>query len=61
MDKIPKKTKKMIKKLKQKFKIYGVDGYIIPKNDEFFSEYANPNRLFDNIKFFWISWNGFKF
>ena len=35
----------MIKKLKQKFKIYGVDGYIIPKNDEFFSEYANPNRL----------------
>ena len=45
MDKIPKKTKKMIKKLIQKFKIYGVDGYIIPKNDEFFSEYANPNRL----------------
>ena len=40
-----KKLKKMIKKLKQKFKIYGVDGYIIPKNDEFFSEYANPNRL----------------
>ena len=35
----------MIKKLIQKFKIYGVDGYIIPKNDEFFSEYANPNRL----------------
>ncbi len=35
----------MIKKLKQKFQIYGVDGYIIPKNDEFFSEYANPNRL----------------
>ena len=32
-------------KLIQKFKIYGVDGYIIPKNDEFFSEYANPNRL----------------
>ena len=35
----------MIKKLKQKLQIYGVDGYIIPKNDEFFSEYANPNRL----------------
>ncbi len=35
----------MIKKLKQKFKIYGIDGYVIPKNDEFFSEYANPNRL----------------
>ena len=35
----------MINKLKQKFKIYGIDGYIIPKNDEFFSEYAEPNRL----------------
>ena len=45
MDKIPKKTKKMIKKLIQKFKIYGVDGYIIPKNDEFFSEYSNKDRL----------------
>ena len=35
----------MINKLKQKFKSYEIDGYIIPKNDEFFSEYANPNRL----------------
>ena len=35
----------MINKLKQKFKRYEIDGYIIPKNDEFFSEYANPNRL----------------
>ena len=35
----------MINKLKQKFKNYEIDGYIIPKNDEFFSEYANPNRL----------------
>ena len=22
-----------------------IDGYIIPKNDEFFSEYSFPNRL----------------
>ena len=22
-----------------------IDGYIVPKNDEFFSEYANPDRL----------------
>ena len=35
----------MINKLKQKFNIYGIDGYLIPKNDEFFSEYAYPNRL----------------
>ncbi len=35
----------MINHLKKKFEIYGIDGYLIPKNDEFFSEYANPNRL----------------
>ena len=35
----------MINKLKQKFKSYEIDGYIIPKNDEFFSEYSFPNRL----------------
>jgi Xaa-Pro aminopeptidase len=34
-----------IKKLKQKFKDLGIDGYIVPKNDEFFSEYANNDRL----------------
>ena len=28
-----------IKKLKEILKKEGVDGYIIPKNDEFFSEY----------------------
>ena len=35
----------MIKDLKKILKKYNVDGYIIPKNDEFFSEYAYPNRL----------------
>ena len=37
--------KKRIKKLKSKFIKYNIDGYIIPKNDEFFSEYAATDRL----------------
>ena len=36
---------KRIKQLVKKFKKYNIDGYIIPKNDEFFSEYANIDRL----------------
>ena len=36
---------KKIEKLKKKFNLYGIDGYVIPKNDEFFSEYAQKNRL----------------
>ena len=34
-----------INKLVSKFKKYNIDGYIIPKNDEFFSEYAANDRL----------------
>ena len=34
-----------IKKLKKSFNQFGIDGYVIPKNDEFFSEYAQKNRL----------------
>ncbi len=34
-----------LKKLKNKFSKLGIDGYIIPKNDEFFSEYSNKDRL----------------
>jgi len=30
---------------KKKFKQYDIDGYIIPKNDEYFSEYARNDRL----------------
>ncbi len=30
--------------LKKEFSIYGIDGYIIPKNDEFFGEYVNPGN-----------------
>lgn len=35
----------MINKLKKLFQDNNIDGYIIPKNDEFFSEYSNPDRL----------------
>ena len=37
--------KKRISQLRLKFKEFGIDGYIIPKNDEFFSEYALKDRL----------------
>ena len=36
---------KRIKQLRNKFNQFDIDGYIIPKNDEFFSEYAAINRL----------------
>ena len=48
MDKIPKKNKMIkdrIRKLRNEFKKYNIDGYIVPKNDEFFSEYSRINRL----------------
>jgi len=34
-----------INKLRNIIKLKNIDGYIVPKNDEFFSEYAFPNRL----------------
>ncbi len=34
-----------IKLLRRKFKKYGIDGYIIPKNDDYFTEYSKLNRL----------------
>ncbi len=34
-----------IKILRTKFNDHNIDGYIIPKNDEFFSEYAENDRL----------------
>ena len=36
---------KRIKQLRNKFNRFNIDGYIIPKNDEFFSEYSAINRL----------------
>ena len=37
--------KNRIKLLISKFKKYGIDGYIVPKNDDFFTEYSKLNRL----------------
>ena len=37
--------KKNIKILKKKFEKYQIDGYIVPKNDEYFTEYSKINRL----------------
>ncbi|WP_440690666.1 M24 family metallopeptidase [Candidatus Pelagibacter sp. HIMB1782] len=37
--------KNHIKILRSKFKKHGIDGYIIPKNDDFFTEYSKLNRL----------------
>ena len=37
--------KNKIKVLREKFKKLGIDGYIVPKNDEYFSEYAKNDRL----------------
>jgi Xaa-Pro aminopeptidase len=36
---------KNIKILRNKFKYYNIDGYIIPKNDDYFTEYSKINRL----------------
>ena len=38
-----------IKNLRKLFKNNNIDGYIVPKNDEFFGEYIPENR--DNLKF----------
>ena len=35
----------MMRLLKKLINSKNIDGYIVPKNDEFFSEYAYPNRL----------------
>ena len=47
MDKISKKNQmidKRIKLLRSKFIQHKIDGYVIPKNDQFFSEYAVEDR-----------------
>ena len=36
---------KKIKLLRNKFKKYNIDGYIVPKNDDYFTEYSKINRL----------------
>jgi Xaa-Pro aminopeptidase len=36
---------KKIKTLREKFKKHNIDGYIVPKNDDYFTEYSKINRL----------------
>ena len=48
MDQISKKIKMIsqsLKKLKKKFYDYEIDGYVVPKNDEYFSEFAQKDKL----------------
>ena len=33
-----------VKNLKKFFKVYGINGYLVPKNDEFFGEYVNKGN-----------------
>ena len=37
--------KKNIQILRNKFEKYKIDGYVVPKNDEYFTEYSKINRL----------------
>ena len=48
MDQISKKIKmisKKLKELKNKFYHHEIDGYLVPKNDEYFSEFAKKDKL----------------
>ena len=36
---------KKINFLRKNFKKYNIDGYIVPKNDDYFTEYSKINRL----------------
>jgi Xaa-Pro aminopeptidase len=36
---------KEVKELRKKFKKYKIDGYVVPKNDDYFTEYSKINRL----------------
>ena len=48
MDQISKKIKMIsqkLKELKNKFYNHKIDGYLVPKNDEYFSEFAQKDKL----------------
>ena len=48
MDQISKKikmTSQRLKELKNKFNHFEIDGYLVPKNDEYFSEFAQKDKL----------------
>ena len=54
MDKISKENQMSINRIKilrEKYTNLEIDGYIIPKNDKFFSEYAENDRLKNISKF----------
>jgi Xaa-Pro aminopeptidase len=34
-----------VNELRKKFKKYNIDGYVVPKNDDYFTEYSKINRL----------------
>ena len=36
---------KEVNELRKKFKKYDIDGYVVPKNDDYFTEYSKINRL----------------
>ena len=36
---------KKIRLLRNKFKKYNIEGYVVPKNDDYFTEYSKINRL----------------
>ena len=36
---------KILSKIKSLLNIYKLDGYIVPKNDAYFSEFSSPDRL----------------
>ena len=36
---------KKIQILRNSFKRYHIDGYVVPKNDDYFTEYSKINRL----------------
>ena len=40
---------KKLNQLKELLNYYNIDGYIVPKNDEFFCEYTSDNK--DKLKF----------
>ena len=37
--------KKYISLLRKKYHKYNIDGYVVPKNDDYFTEYSKINRL----------------
>ena len=47
MDEVSKKNKvtNKIKILRNKLKQHKIDGYVVPKNDDYFTEYSKVNRL----------------